>query len=1235
MALPTTSVWDLVDYDESTLGGLLSASPSDVAVTPSVTPYFHYDTNFTTLYAESVDGVEAALSFNVPIPGRFTLELLVRFPAMPHNTGDLSRRKAGVSIADDASRGASIYFASTGLALSRIDDFGSVAVLPDTTDVTEEVSTSYKTIRIAVDSSLGRAYVFVGDGDTAYPQLRYIVPVAETPNTVIDRFRLFVQGTVAEPCRLEIKRVRLASDLVVSNFPPTADPGPDRVTSVGQAVRFDGRASFDVEGAALTYRWTATDAPYGSSFAAECGSGTTADDGDADGYTTLLSFASGALPSWVAANDILRVGGTKHVIAAVNNAGGTLTVNTDSIPDDLVATPFRVIRQSILVGADTETPYAIPDVQGIYRFELVVNDGESDSEPAEVLANIVGARAPFGIEPDVTPIWSALGDEWKLIENRGVFEEVWRGAAQILGSKLLEVWQYHYNYSIRDAQRTLQRKWVAFRTLLAETAPDEASISARYGALLGAYRFELGDPVVTGNTLVFEYFTGGTPTETATKTVVFTGDSLSTIVTDINAALGGLGITAYSYGVASDSPALRYEGDDGSTTSDGEGDDLTDTFSFTPGSLPAWVGSGDTLVVGGDRFTIAAVNNAVGTLTTTDDAIPDGYLSASFLIYRNARLGIKAPSRAFRLTASSTAAAALGLSTDTYNYLGGLNGALVTDRVYAVLDGIDLVEHGVVRGDLLVLNGGQSFRVDRVLTGAGDPVRGQRLLLSDSLPLDATPEWAIPSVITSAEVDYEKEGVYPGDLIKYEIHDAETDEVADARCVVVAEKGYAIAANLDGVFGALTDPDRYELRLLGVKRRKSIDIGEDIISIPRLQDKIPVVASPTIYKEHADYVLEPFYRDAGEAPIPMLQFRDSVFIGTDTEPPDVLWAEVVLYDNERNVENLFGRLAGFLRDDASLFGRDFNYVSGVAGLLYAQQRGSNVAAMRAGAQILFGQPFAEVDGVILEIRPDYSPSKGRVLVQDDDGFDPPRTDIVRSYFYTKDPLNASDTSGLAINPSTGSPWAEGDRIVQFSPIGGGVAIVDMYNDPEWYKPFVRAGVLNELQKFHTFTVTYNLDLVSLANLSLLFGFVAKVKPADANMILLGQRNEEDDIDIVDSVGGILHLRLLDSLSGTGKAYSYDDYRGDGTTWSSFDDGGTYYDGLVDCPEDYIEFELTMEWAGGAITYDSAFFYDTEVVDVDGTLGSPGSTFTPYYDMTLPAGTYQVTVVIKSGGVVLP
>ncbi len=1215
MALPSSSPWSVLDLNTSNMAQALLLNPSDAVFAPG--PAFSV-VDSQTLVIESASGVPAVFDFFTGIPSRFTLDLLLQVPRQPYDAADLRDHRITFEIGDDASRGVALHISASGIAVSRLDDFGSVALLPDTGPDTQEVSLYYTTLRVAVDGSLGRAYVFVGDGDTDRPALRFILPAEPSAVPGGDRLRITVLGTADQPAQARLRRIRVAPDVIMANPPPTADAGPDRVAALGSAVRFDGRASTDPEGAPLSYAWKLIDAPYGSAFVAEIGSGTTIDDGDADGVTPLLSFEPGILPAWVAPGDVLSIAGRRFTLITVNNGLGQLTV-VDDLPDNLSAVPFRVLDQSFLVGATTDTPYGIPDVQGLYRVELVVNDGESDSEPAEALANIASSRAPFGVEPDVSALWKALGDEWKYVDGREVFEEAWRGAAQILAGKMLEVWQYHYNFSIRDAQRVLQRKWVPYRTLVAETDPDAVRILPRYGAHVADFDFVFGTPATPGTVLDVLYAAAGDFNDTAVLSIPLTQTSPQGIVAELNAALVPLGMEAYYFGELTADPDYRSV-----TTGTVAASGYTSVVTL-PLPLPSWAAAGCVLAFNGERYDVSAVNTFTGDVTVSESIL--GPLpSRPLALYRAARIGIRGE-RAFQISPSS-AASTLGFATGAWNYLRG-DGALATAESY-VVHGVDLDAAGVLPGDAFVINNGQVLVIDRVLTDPLDPLPGGRLLLRESLPLDADTEWEIPSQVVSP-TDYELRGAYPGDLVKFEVYDSVLSRFYDAKGYVVGVAPGRVAARLDGLFSVLLDSATFTPRFLGVKRRKAVEVYTDTVSVPRLQDIIPVSGNPTIWRENEHFILEPFYRADGYA-TPMLQFRDEVFVIPDTEPPDILWAEVTLFDNDPQIEALFGSLVGFTRDDASKFEPGFNYLAGVSGLLYSRQKGPHVAALRIGAQILFGQPFAEVEGTITEIDPYFAPTRGRILIQD---AAPVQSEVIRSYFYKKDPLDLTATSGLDTNPVTGLPWAEGDTVAQFAPLATGVSIVDLYNDPEWYIPYVRAGQLTELEKFHTFAVKYNVDLVSLANLSLLVSFVNRASPEHTHPMLIGIRGNEDDVDPQDTLGMVVRLGMIDSTDDSARAFVHDDFRGNGDVWSHFDDSVTYYDGIVDCPTDLIEFLLSITWAGGPIVHDSIFFYDTDIVDVGGTLGPPGGMIPVTYDLSLPAGVYQVTVAVKSGGLVLP
>lgn len=1231
MVLPTTNPWDLVDFNAATFSEFESVTPEELIIVPEGSTYFGLNPGRTAMEVRSSDGVIASIQPMVGIPARFTLQLVLRCPQLPHNLGDLERRRFAITVADDAGRGFSLYLAKTGVGLSRVGNFGAATALPDTSDVTAAVSEHYFTLRIAVDGTLGRALVFVGEGQTDAPPLRLYIPVEQTPGTVSnDIFKIEARGLANEPVHVELLQIRLAGQLVVANYPPIADAGTDRAASVGNAIRFDGRASYDVEGSPITYLWRCIDAPYGSHYAEEVSNAVTEDDGDADGVTPLIAVDVLAIPEWLDVGDVVRLGGGVYEVSAVYRGEGLIEVTSDGVPDNFEG-PIRLIRQSILLDSLSPTPVALPDIAGLYRFRLTVSDGDNDSEPSEVLANIAPLQTPIGIEPDVSPIWKAIGDEWQLIDGRHVFEQAWIGTAQILAGKLLEAWQVHYNTSIRDAQQLFQRKWIGYRTVLSEPAPDDALISPRHGAFAAAYRFAESAPVLGGKELTIEVLEpAGTYRSVAISFPLTDGNqyTLREIIATINERLADLGISS----IWAEGRCTRDVGEDLRFEGVGSTLDLAPTAStleLASGLWPSWANAGDVLCIAGGRY-VATEPTIFG---AGAGILPGGLTDAPFTYYRLARLILQG-SAPFRLTGE--AAGTLGLPAGRLNQVGGLTGYRITDRMFYV-EGVDLVRAAVARGDLLVVNNGESFAIDRLLSDPRDPHPNQRILLFEGTPEDTTSSWSIPSVIRSAEVDYEREGAYPGDLAKTEIYTPSSGHVVTTNSVVVAQKGtqLAVALGHEALAGILAGK---EVRFMGIKRRKGVPIPDDAVSIPMLQELIPAALEPELFREHLDFIIEPFYRDEGGRPVPMLQFHDEVWITPDKEPPDVLWAETTLFSNEKNVEGLFGRLVGFMRDDAASFPKDFRYISGVAGLLYAQQRGPNLFSMAVGAQILLGQPFAEVAGYIEEIRSDYSPTHGRLLLRDDDGTVPTQSETVRAYYYQKDPNELTLQSGLAENPETGALWAKGDKVPQFSPLGAGVHIDDLYTDPNWWKPYVGSNIMYEPEKFHSFVIRYNVTVANLANISLLGGLMQRIEPTYTKGLLIGAHVHQDDLDVADTIEPTVILDPHEGLLRTYRAYRWDDYRGDGSIAHSFDDGVTRFDAHVDTPLDLIDFVITVSWPGGVLSFPTEwpFSLDVQVRDVDGAeTGIVGSLFSLTDGMDLAAGTYLTTIATKTGPVLPP
>ena len=1228
MALPTSTTWDLIDFDASNLSTLLS-HPDVTALPTGAPPDFDYDDVQKMVQMWSSAATETSLSLDTGVPGNFTFEVALRFNSIPKTFGNLDNRRLGFTVADDAGRGLSIYFSAAGVAVSRVDDFGVVTPIPDTDDVTSELTAFTRVIRIAVDGVLGRAYIAIGTEDDI-GNVDYIVPVEATPDYAIDQFRAFALGDAGQPIDIEIRALRLASTLVVPDFPPIAVAGPDQTTPVGQAVRLDGRASFDPEGFDLSYNWIAVDAPFGSQYAAEGAGASTSDDGDADGVTDAISYPIGSLPAWVDAGDVLQIEGNRFVITAHDTGLGVITVEDDLISDNLSAAAFRVIDQDIISDIVSYTPYVLPDVQGLYRFHLIVSDGKQDSEPSEVLVNTTGSRLPYGVEPDMSFMWKALGDEWDFLENRTIFEEAWVAAAQLLGAYLFEVWQYHYNYSIKDAQSVLTRKWHAYRTLIADDDPQNATYELRYGLNVASHDFVVGDPLTNGTTLIVEAYSPGDLDNAVQATINLTATTLDGLLSEIGAGLP-TGVEVFAFPGRGTLSAANYWAGPYAYTSGVPADEYTD--QFTAGSPPSWLDLGDIVYVKNRRYTVLSVVGTVITVDTTGlletEKIPGQLFGAEVVAYRRNRIGLRSNTTYFTVLSTGDAAAILGFEEDGISNLSGTDGAIITDRTYFVGDGVDLAYHGINNGDYLSINNGQIIEILDILKGA-DPMEYQRVLVREDLPVDASKEWKIPGQVVSTGTDFATEGVYPGDLVKVEVYDSSDGTEQTPALYVDGVDGLTVLVDLPALYWAVQDPDRYELRYVGVKRRKAIPLQEDIIGIPALQDKVSVAGEPEFWKENIDYILEPFYRASDGSELPMLQWRDATFIDPNIEPPDVLWAEYTHYTNDPQIEGLFGRLTSFLRDDASNLGEDFNYRAGVAGLMFASLQGPSIHALRVGAQILLGQPFAEADGYVLEVQTDYSPTRGRILIQDDDGNFPSTSEVIRTYVYVKDPEDLTETSGLDINENTGNPWAAGDRIEQFEPIGSGVNVQDYINTPDWYETFTQNAQFSEIQKYHAYALVGNSDLIKLDALEVLLDFIARAKPTYVQPLFIVSRENSDDIDITETVLIDIFLYIVDHMAAQ-NSIVYDNQDGGGEFYGQYDDG-LIYDSSIIVPDEVITALCAFTWAGGVPESQADTWPQShDITDIDGVVGPPGGTFQASLGVNIPAGNFEYTLVLKGEG----
>ncbi|NTV14194.1 MAG: hypothetical protein HGA96_09750 [Desulfobulbaceae bacterium] len=208
------------------------------------------------------------------------------------------------------------------------------------------------------------------------------------------------------------------SDDTSPNTPPEAVAGGNQSVFAGTLVSLNGSASSDRDGDPLTYAWSFTSKPSGSS--ASISNDTSANaifTPDVEGnYTVQLIVHDGKINSVPSIIVVIASIGNRPPVA---NAGldqavttGT-TVNLDgngsSDPDGnqlIYAWSMNAPTGSAaaITNATSSTAYFVPDVDGSYYIQLVVNDGSAASTPdTTVVTAAAGNRVPLAnAGPDKT-----------------------------------------------------------------------------------------------------------------------------------------------------------------------------------------------------------------------------------------------------------------------------------------------------------------------------------------------------------------------------------------------------------------------------------------------------------------------------------------------------------------------------------------------------------------------------------------------------------------------------------------------------------------------------------------------------------------------------------------------------------------------------------------------------------------------------------------------------------------
>ena len=229
--------------------------------------------------------------------------------------------------------------------------------------------------------------------------------------------------TVSDGQQEASDRVTIRATLT-GNRAPVADAGMDRTVPLGLMVTLDGSGSEDADGDALTYAWSVVSRPTGSSAmltGATTVKPTLAPDVPGE-YTIGLVVNDGELSS---AQDTMRLVvlpqtpvNTKPIAEAGSDRrvklGEPVALDGSGSMDadgDALTFAWSIVERPAGSTAALPSPSSpqvtfTPDAIGLYRLELVVNDGTEDSAPDQVTVQVTDPNAS-GPTADAGPDFTA------------------------------------------------------------------------------------------------------------------------------------------------------------------------------------------------------------------------------------------------------------------------------------------------------------------------------------------------------------------------------------------------------------------------------------------------------------------------------------------------------------------------------------------------------------------------------------------------------------------------------------------------------------------------------------------------------------------------------------------------------------------------------------------------------------------------------------------------------------
>jgi len=1089
--LPYSGVWDIFDFCEPTDAAmllLLGYSGVRPARFGGVYSWFNGANDYVMA---SADGADSGLRVDVPVPsGTFSLQFTILPTDLPDDFADVEHARVQVGVFN-AQGSCCVLFLSEhgGIAIS--DGTGSPTVLTDSADIFS-AGTDYYTFRLTVNELTDVVHLYVTRKDvlaaTGVSELRYTFAPFPTPAAEVDNVRIEILGSVADPVEIGLDCLKLSSSEVITDRCPVAVIAADRAHPLTRYAWFDGRASYDpdVPPAELVYCWTVTDAPMASALWTTVEGSSPA---DASGYTNILTGAVDAF-SEVSEGDLLfgELGGS--TVMRVATDGSWLALENDVLAASTTAS-WKMLRQALWGGerltgtvmtdvlARLDVPPGGPVLGDTYLVvatavgvwvghegELATWDGLAwtFAAPAArqmvfVLAELEAYRttgpAPAYWYPDDPEPWEL--DCW---EGRTTAVGVALGDTVGLYTVQLVVNDGFYNSTPAYALLNLYENTVPLGLV-----PDLSFIWNYLSDFWG---------LVEGKEFAETFWSAAAQLLTDELMRLWQDDYAKSLVdiqrsfqrrwldyplryeepsyVDLPAtittgyAASGYAATPVPVSVPGDLPV-----------------DAPRVYVMDPGTLPAGSVSGLLLVLDGIGYRIS---QAATDQVIVQDALPttpsSAWLIDAAVTSRSSDFGL------LGVTAGDTAVFEVQLATGETVEVGchvwGVHGTQLSFdatglAAYLADDSYQVLFKGVLRRSVIPLD-------DLVLDLPRlQEVINYRAVSGAPAPLESGHDFRLEPFTTFDGVEVNSVQL----LNSYFIEQARgwtgyTDAFNH-------EFLYDTAVDFEVLFGVGADLTGYVLELDGVRYRLRQVVGANQIEL---------------------------YSSA----LALSQTGLAWHMRSVEVVPDQLWAEVTYLDNGDKIE-AFGRLAGFTLDDWRSRTDELDYRSAVQGLWYYLWHGRTLENTRSASQVILGLPFAEVAGVVADVKSPFDSTRSRVLVQDRDNLT-----TYRTYYYPT-------AVGLAINPETDAPYTLGDAVEQFAALSGGVVVTDYVEDPTWIAPYVGSGDLHEPQKVHTWGVLVDSAVFSLVNLLFLIDYLRRYKPQHTDPFFAVIKSLHDDIDVGD------------------------------------------------------------------------------------------------------------------------